>query len=134
MKSFKTIWVNGCFDILHIGHIRLFEYAKSKGDRLIVGIDSDRRVKELKGESRPFNGQSDRCEMLRAISFIDDVVIFESEDEMCNLISQNDVDLIVVGDDYKGRRVVGEHLCPVDFFTKIPGHSTTSILNAMRDI
>ena len=133
MKHSK-IWVNGCFDVLHIGHIKLLEYARSKGDRLIVGIDSDQRVKNLKGESRPFNCESDRAEMLRSIVFVDDVVIFGSEDEMCDIISKKGVDLIVVGDDYKGRRVVGEHLCPVDFFTKIPGYSTTSILNDMKDI
>ena len=64
----RKIWTNGCFDVLHIGHIKLLEFAKSQGDYLIVGIDSDERVKVSKGPDRPINNQMDRCEFLRAIS------------------------------------------------------------------
>jgi D-beta-D-heptose 7-phosphate kinase/D-beta-D-heptose 1-phosphate adenosyltransferase len=129
-----NIWVNGCFDVLHIGHIRLLEYARSKGDRLIVGIDTDRRVKRLKGETRPFNRQEDRREMLMSLKSVDDVFIFDSEEEMYRLLQENNIGLIVVGDDYRDKKVYGDHLAPVDFFSKLPGHSTTSILQYSKDI
>ena len=70
----KTVWVNGCFDVLHRGHMELFEFAKSKGDFLVVGIDCDERVKKNKGSSRPINNESDRKYFLECIKFIDKVV------------------------------------------------------------
>jgi len=129
-----NIWVNGCFDVLHIGHIRLLEYARSKGDRLIVGIDTDQRVRELKGESRPFNNQKDRMEMLMSLKSVDDVFAFGSEEEMHKLLQENNIDLIVVGDDYRDKKVCGDHLAPVDFFAKLSNYSTTSILQYSKDI
>ena len=75
--SDRYIWVNGCFDILHRGHIELFKYAKSLGDHLVVGIDSDDRIRTSKGVNRPVNNLEDRIEMLRSIRYIDDVVWFD---------------------------------------------------------
>ena len=77
----KKVWINGCFDVLHRGHIELFRYAKSLGDYLIIGIDTDARVKHLKGSSRPINNQDDRKFFLESIKFIDKVVVFDNEDE-----------------------------------------------------
>ena len=130
----KNIWVNGCFDILHVGHIRLFKYARAKGERLIVGIDSDERVRELKGEGRPFNNQYDRKELLEALSFIDEVVIFNSEESMCSIIREKKIDMIVIGDEYRNKKVVGSDIAPVDFYNKIPGYSSSSILRSKRYI
>lgn len=121
------MWTNGCYDILHVGHIRLFEYAKSLGD-LTVGIDSDRRVKQLKGDSRPINSQDIRKEMLMSIKFINDVFIFDTEEELSSLIAKF-ADEIVVGSDYKNRRVVGsEYVKRIHFFERLPGLSTTAII------
>ena len=78
-KSMKVGFVNGCFDVLHVGHIRMLEYAKSCCDHLIVGIDSDKRVKELKGQSRPINNENERTEFLLALRAVDDVKIFCTE-------------------------------------------------------
>ena len=75
----KTIFTNGCFDILHIGHIKLFEYASSLGDKLIVGLNSDSSIRRLKGEKRPINKQEDRKIILESIKYIDKVLIFEEE-------------------------------------------------------
>lgn len=125
----KTIWVNGCFDILHRGHIELFRYAKSLGDYLIIGIDSDVRVKYLKGNSRPINNQDDRKFFLESIKFIDKVVVFNNEDELCDCIKSNDVETMVVGSDYKEKKVIGsQHSKELKFFDRIGNYSTTNIL------
>jgi D-beta-D-heptose 7-phosphate kinase/D-beta-D-heptose 1-phosphate adenosyltransferase len=129
----KNIWTNGCFDILHIGHIELFRYAKSLGDKLVVGIDADDRVKRLKGPSRPINNQQDRKKFLESIKYIDKVVIFSSSDGLVSEIKINNIDLIVVGDDYRNQKVIGsECVDEVIFFPKIPNLSTSAILNGSK--
>ena len=75
----KIIWTNGCFDVLHRGHIELFKYAKSLGDYLVVGIDDDERVRASKGPLRPINNLEDRVEMLESIKYIDEVVPFSTD-------------------------------------------------------
>jgi D-beta-D-heptose 7-phosphate kinase/D-beta-D-heptose 1-phosphate adenosyltransferase len=134
MRKNKTIWTNGCFDIIHAGHIELFKYAKSQGDTLFVGIDSDERVRSLKGESRPINSQADRRAVLEAIRYIDKVFVFDSVIGMEKILTDNKVDLIVIGDEYKGRSITGERICEIGFFEKIPGKSTTSIIDNLKDI
>ena len=126
--SHKKIWTNGCFDIVHVGHIELLKYARGQGDSLFVGIDSDERVKKLKGEKRPINNQIWRKEVLESIKYVDKVFIFNSKEEMISILTREGIDLIVVGEDYKNREVTGSGICPVKFFDKIPGISSTSIL------
>ena len=128
-----TIWTNGCFDCLHAGHIELLEHAKRKGDKLVVGIDSDERVRLLKGTSRPVHTQEQRKKVLESIRFVDHVVIFSSEEELVSCIKECGASIIVVGSDYKGKRVIGEDVVPVDFFERIPGLSSTRILNGGKD-
>lgn len=125
----RRIWTNGCFDVLHIGHIKLLEFAKSQGDYLIVGIDSDERIKVLKGEGRPINTQKDRCEFLRAIGVVDEVVIFNSSEGLSNAIKENLIDLIVIGNDYEGKNVIGSEHSEVLFFKKIPGISSSTLIS-----
>ena len=115
-----NIWVNGCFDILHTGHLDLLEYAKLyktegiddndaiKINKLIVGIDSDKRVKSLKGDNRPINNEIHRSRMLSSLKVVDEVIIFDSEDELKYYININKIDYMVIGDHYKNKRVVGE--------------------------
>ena len=125
----KIIWTNGCFDILHVGHIELFKYAKSLGTKLYVGIDSDHKVREDKGNSRPFNNSQDRKQVLESIKYIDGVFVFNSTqglDDLINIIGPNKM---VIGSDWKGKTVVGEqHVDEVVFFDRIEGYSTTKIL------
>jgi rfaE bifunctional protein nucleotidyltransferase chain/domain len=122
-------FTNGCFDILHVGHIKLFKHLKSRTDKVIIGIDSDRRVKELKGESRPVNNEQDRKLMLESISFVDKVIIFDSAAELELLIKSTAPDLMIVGSDYKDKHVVGaSYAAQLEFFEKIDGYSTTRIL------
>lgn len=123
------VWVNGTFDVLHLGHISLLEYAASFGD-LRVGIDTDKRVKELKGNDRPFNSQEDRKKMLESIKFVKEVVLFDSRSELIQCVKEYEPDIMVVGDDYKGETVFGsEHAKKLIFFQKIPKYSSTKILN-----
>lgn len=123
-----NIWTNGCFDLVHIGHIELFKYAKSLGQNLIVGIDSDSRVKSLKGISRPINNQNNRKNFLHSIKYIDEVVIFDSNESLMDSILKHQIDTIVIGDEYKDRVVVGSHLVQsVLFFPKIPNYSSSII-------
>ena len=126
----KTVWSNGCFDILHIGHIKMLQYARSLGDSLVVGIDSDRRAKELKGDSRPINNQNDRREFLLSLSCVDDVFVFDSKEEMCAILVEQGIRELVVGEDYVDREVIGEEIVErVHFFKKFKNFSTTQILN-----
>lgn len=123
------VWVNGTFDILHIGHIKLLEFASQYG-YLRVGIDTDKRVKELKGEDRPFNTQDDRKKMLESIKFVDEVVLFDSREELIENVKNFSPDIMVIGDDYKEQIVYGsEHAKKLVFFEKIPNYSSTKILN-----
>ena len=127
--SLKTIWVNGCFDVLHRGHIHLFEFASSLGDKLIVGIDCDWRVEEAKGKSRPINNEQDRKFILESIRFIDQVVIFQTDSELKGLIYTIRPDCMVVGSDWKNKTVIGsEYAGSVVFFDRVGDYSTTKIL------
>jgi rfaE bifunctional protein nucleotidyltransferase chain/domain len=131
MPTTKVIWTNGCFDILHRGHIELFKFAKSKGDYLVVGVDTDERVSRSKGPSRPFNKLQDRVAMLEAIKFIDKVVCFDVESELRAQILLNNAKTIVVGKEYKDKGVIGaEMVDEVVFFDRLGDYSTTSILES----
>ena len=99
----------------------------------MVGVDSDSRVKELKGMSRPINNQYDRQEVLLSNQYVDEVVIFNSADDLRNLIKTNDIHTMVVGEEYRNKEVVGSEHCPeVIFFTKIKGLSSTRILDEIN--
>tara|TARA_Y100001937_G_C7131552_1_gene337733 strand:- start:834 stop:1238 length:405 start_codon:yes stop_codon:yes gene_type:complete len=131
----KVIWTNGCFDILHRGHVELFKFCKSQGDYLVVGIDTDSRVKESKGPSRPFNSQEDRKFFLEAIKYIDKVVLFSTDNELGQRLVENNVDTMIVGSDWEGKMVVGqEKVNKVLFFDRIGTYSTTNILEANNDV
>ena len=125
----EIIWTNGCFDILHKGHIALFKYAKSLGGKLYVGIDSDEKVKKDKGSNRPFNNVQDRKEVLESIKYIDGVFIFNDTQGLDDLIRVVGPDIMVIGSDWKGKKVVGEqHVKKLVFFDRLKDYSTTNIL------
>ena len=127
----RVIFTNGCFDILHKGHLTLLKEARSLGDKLIVGLNSDISVKRLKGNDRPFNNMTTRKEQLELIPYVDEVVIFD-EDTPYNLIKNIKPDLIVKGGDYTVEEIVGHDLAPVHIVPTIKGYSTTKILEASR--
>jgi|LakMenEpi03Aug12_release.lakeMendotaPanAssembly.Ray.scaffolds.fasta_scaffold05330_24 D-beta-D-heptose 7-phosphate kinase/D-beta-D-heptose 1-phosphate adenosyltransferase len=125
------VWVNGCFDVLHIGHIKLLKYAKSLGSFLIVGIDSDDRIKKSKGELRPINPQYNRFEMITSLKFVDTAVIFDSDDVLIKLIQYLNPEHMVVGEEYKGRVVGGEYAKNIHYFSRIADYSSTNIINSL---
>ena len=123
------VWTNGCFDILHRGHIELFKYAKSLGTKLYVGIDTDEKVKLDKGIDRPFNTLEDRKIMLESIKFIDQVFIFDSAKELEEMVKTISPDIMVIGSDWRGKKVIGQQYTKkLKFFNRVIGYSTTNIL------
>ena len=129
----RVVWVNGCFDVLHRGHIELFKYARTFGDYLVVGVDTDERVKESKGPLRPFNNLEDRITLLGAIKYINETRVFDSDSELKTQILLSESEVIVVGSDYKDRNIIGSHLVEeVRFFDRIENYSTTKILVGLQ--
>lgn len=130
-----SIFVNGTFDVLHPGHIRLLSYAKSLGTRLFVAIDSDLRVKQLKGSHRPINDQAIRKEMLLALKSVDEVEVFDSDEELKMWINQIRPYIMVVGSDYRNKHVIGSDLAKnLVFYERIPEYSSTSIIRQIQDL
>lgn len=122
------IWVNGTFDVMHIGHIRLLQYASTLGD-VRVGIDTDERVKRLKGQNRPFNNLGERIEFLSSIKFVKDIVTFNTNEELEKHILNYKPDIMVKGSDWKGKDIIGNRFVPqIIFFDLIENKSTSKIL------
>lgn len=124
------VWTNGCFDIIHAGHVYLLEYARGLGSKLIVGLDTDDRVKSNKGLARPIHTLEQRMKVVSSLRPVDKVVSFSSDDELVDRIRQESASLIVVGSDYVGRRVLGSDIADVHYFKRIPDLSSTRIINA----
>ena len=123
------VWTNGCFDILHRGHIELFKYAKSLGDELVVGVDTDEKVKKDKSEDRPINNLQDRIYMLQSIKYIDKVISFDSTEDLRKTIRWYKPDIMVIGSDWKGKDVIGQEFAgKLVFFDRIKDYSTTLII------
>jgi|TARA_B110000879_G_scaffold204049_1_gene282419 D-beta-D-heptose 7-phosphate kinase/D-beta-D-heptose 1-phosphate adenosyltransferase len=124
------IWINGCFDVLHHGHFQLIAYAKSLGDTLTIGIDSDRRVKESKGDGRPFHNQKQRIYNLFQISGVNGIVVFDSDKELSDAIKEYQPDIFVIGEEYKDKGIIGrKHAKRIEYFPKVEGFSTTGLLD-----
>lgn len=123
------IWVNGCFDILHFGHYKLLTYASRLGNSLIVGIDSDKRIKLKKGNNRPFHNQKQRVFNLLCLKFIDKVVVFNTDEDLEKILKKEKPDIMVIGDEYKNKKIIGvEHVKKVKFFKKFKNLSTSKII------
>lgn len=133
----RVVFTNGCFDILHPGHIRSLEQARDLGDALIVGLNSDASVRQLKGEGRPVLPQSERAEILAALECVDAVVIF-NELNPREVIARLLPDVLVKGGDWAGDKIVGREEVEaaggrVVSAPVVPGFSTSDILRKIRD-
>ena len=125
--------VNGTFDILHLGHLKMLEMARSFPDSYVyVLIDSDDRVKELKGNDRPINRAHERAEMLRALRSVDQVEIFNTSEELEQMIKDYNPDVMVKGSDYQNKNIIGAKYCKeIKFYDYIHGYSTTEKIQSI---
>jgi rfaE bifunctional protein nucleotidyltransferase chain/domain len=125
----SNIFVNGTFDILHRGHLEMLEYAASIGDYLLVALDTDRRIKELKGDSRPINSQTDRLYMMYRIKGVKSVMLFDTDEELERIIERYKPDVMVKGSDYKDKPIIGSQYCKeIKFVDLVNGYSTTNTI------
>lgn len=141
LKKYKELgksiaFTNGCFDILHVGHVTYLQKAKALGDILVVGLNSDDSVRRLKGENRPINNENDRREVLLALRSVDFVVIFE-EDTPIELIKEIEPDILVKGGDYSIETIVGadfvlENGGKVEIIPLVEGKSTSGIIERSK--
>lgn len=132
----KIVFTNGCFDLLHVGHIRYLAQAKKLGDFLIIGLNSDNSVKELKGEDRPINSFEDRATLLSAIESVDLVIMFEEQTPE-NLIKDIVPDILVKGGDYNIEDIVGYQTViqnggQVKSLSFHDGYSSTNYINKIK--
>lgn len=125
-----VVFTNGCFDIIHAGHIKLLKKAKSLGDYLIVGLNTDKSVRALK-PGRPINNQRDRKAVLEAIKYVDRVVLFDSHTPY-NLIKRLRPDVLVKGSDYTIDKICGHDIVPKVVRVKLTGHSTTDTIKKIE--
>ena len=124
------IWLNGCFDVLHHGHFKLIQHATSFGGQVMIGIDSDERVKKLKGEGRPFHSESERAFNLKQISGVDSVVVFDSDEMLREILERYKPDKFIIGSDYLGKEIIGQEFAKqVVIFNRLDKFSTTDILS-----
>jgi rfaE bifunctional protein nucleotidyltransferase chain/domain len=125
------VFTNGCFDVLHRGHVELLSYCANIGE-VVVGLNSDKSVRRLKGNSRPINNQDDRRIILESIKYVSKVIIFE-EDTPYELIKILKPDLIVKGGDYLPNEVVGYDLTEVRIFDTLKGYSSTAVIKSLLE-
>ena len=130
----KIVFTNGCFDILHPGHIKILKEAKNKGDVLIVGLNSDSSVRRIKGKKRPILDEKARLTVLEAIEFVDYIVVFK-EDTPYNLIKEIRPHYLVKGSDWRKKEVVGKDLVDEVFLVNlVNGYSTTKIIEKIKKL
>jgi len=132
MRPKKNVWVNGTFDVLHMGHIKLLERAsfEAAGGLVAVGIDTDRRVKELKGDSRPVNNEMNRSSFLGAIKYVDCVYLFDTDEDLKTCIKSFKPDLMVIGEDYRDKPIIGsEYIDKIIYVERYEELSSSDIIN-----
>lgn len=127
------VFVNGTFDLLHPGHIALLTFAKSQGTHLLVALDSDSRVRQLKGPTRPINCQHTRQTIMMNLKPVDAVCIFDSDQQLIDIIKQYSPDIMIVGSDYKDKKVIGsEYARSLVFFQRDLRYSSTQIIETVN--
>ncbi len=136
IRDQKIVFTNGCFDLLHLGHLSYLAEARSLGDKLILGLNSDKSVKILKGDARPINDVESRAMMLASFSFVDAVVVFEEETPL-KLITAILPDILVKGGDYEVNQIVGHDVVlnnggEVKTLSFLEGYSSTSLVSRIK--
>lgn len=125
----RRVFVNGTFDVLHWAHLELLNWAKSQGDYLMVALDSDRRITEKKGPDRPVNREVNRIALMLNLKPVNEVKIFDTDQQLIDIVKAYGPDIMVVGSDWRGKPVIGsEHAKQLVFFDRIGDESTTKTL------
>jgi rfaE bifunctional protein nucleotidyltransferase chain/domain len=137
-REFKIVFTNGCFDVIHRGHIEYLAKARDLGDILVVGLNTDDSVKKLKGDGRPIQDQESRSLILASLSFVSHVILFE-EDTPYELIKKIQPDILIKGGDYKPEEIVGYDIVKkkggtVKVISHIDGLSSSSVIQKLKDI
>ena len=135
-NEFKVVFTNGCFDILHLGHLDYLEKSRNLGDKLVIGLNTDRSVSQLKGPNRPINNEYARARMLAAMSFVDLVIAFNEETPL-ELIQKVKPDILIKGKDYSIENIVGAEFVlgnggDVKTIDLLEGYSTTEIIKKIK--
>ena len=135
-EGLKIVFTNGCFDIIHLGHLDYLEQSREQGDKLIVGLNTDRSVKQLKGPGRPINNEHARARMLAALTFVDVVIAFDEETPL-ELIKQVKPDILIKGNDYNIENIVGSDFVlgiggEVKTIKLLEGYSTTGLIEKIK--
>ena len=134
MPHKNIVWINGCFDVPHMGHIKLFQRARQMGLPVIVGIDTDDRIQSMKGKDRPINNLQHRVEFLKAIKYIDAVVSFSTDDELIEIIKEHSPRYMLIGDDYKDKKIIGsEHIKEIIYVKRYGELSSSDIINGAHN-
>ena len=133
----KIVFTNGCFDIVHLGHIDYLEKAKGKGDVLVLGLNTDQSIQNLKGKNRPIIDQTARSRLIAALEFVDFVILFEDETPL-NLIEVIKPDILVKGNDYQTSNIVGADIVlsnggKVETIELVPGYSTSALIELIKE-
>lgn len=134
-KDYQVVFTNGCFDIIHLGHIDYLSKARNLGDILIIGLNTDDSVRRLKGKTRPVNNQEARAKILASFNFVDAIVLFD-EDTPYELIKQVQPNILVKGSDYKPDEIVGADIVKqrkgrIETINFLEGYSTSSIIEKL---
>ena len=137
-KGKKVVFTNGCFDLVHLGHLDYLEKARGKGDVLVIGLNSDQSIRRLKGASRPVMDENSRARLLAALEFVDYVVLFD-EDTPLELIRDILPDVLVKGDDYQVSNIVGADVVmsnggKVETVELVKGYSSTAIIEKIKNL
>lgn len=140
MNNFESriVFTNGVFDILHVGHIKLLEFCKQQGDYLVVGIDTDRRVKQIKGNDRPINHEQDRKILLEAIRYVDEVILFDTNEELQSIYKKLQPNVLVKGEEMTICDLRKKDNIPQDIeivmYPYKNGYSTTNVMKKVMQL
>lgn len=136
-EGFKIVFTNGCFDLLHLGHIDYLEKARNLGDKLVIGVNTDQSIKRLKGENRPITDERSRSRLLAAMEFVDLVILFDTDTpyELINLLKP---DFLVKGNDYLSENIIGSEIVrksggSVETIPLVNGYSTSAIIKKIKE-
>jgi D-beta-D-heptose 7-phosphate kinase/D-beta-D-heptose 1-phosphate adenosyltransferase len=130
----KVTWLNGCFDVLHAGHIQLFKKAWEQGHDVVVGIDSDERIRKAKGDCRPVNTLENRMLFLQAIKYIRVVIPFNTDEELNANIKRLKPEVFVIGEEYRDKKIIGmEWAKEMMYVPRFQGLSSSSIINGTHN-